>query len=353
VPVDPAELDARLQKTLEGKSVRQVTLCTSDLVRVPTAIGLVKPVIAMPHWVMQELSPDELSQIVLHELAHLRRWDDWTNLAQKVVKALLFFHPAVWWIEKKVSLEREMACDDAVIAETASPRAYAECLTRLAERTLVRRSMALAQAALGRIRQTSLRVAQILDVNRPVNAGRAWKPAVPLVTGFAMVCVFVISKAPRLVSFSDAGSSAVERAAVASFSVDAGSGHASAIPSANLHAVQATFQRQPVRAVPTGLKSRASHPSFERYERSAAIRDRLIEARNGRQSTGSLVRQANARMRDADVTAVALTETLFVVIQESATGSSDEPAYQIQLWRVMVLHPVVDPNSNRIPAKQT
>ena len=94
-----------------------------------------KPVVVVPGWVMQELSADELNQILLHELAHLRRWDDWTNLAQKVVKALFFFHPAVWWIEKRVSLEREMACDDAVIAETASPRAYAECLTHLAERT--------------------------------------------------------------------------------------------------------------------------------------------------------------------------------------------------------------------------
>ena len=115
---------------------------------------------------MQELSADELNQIVLHELAHLRRRDDWTNLAQKMVKALFFFHPAVWWIEQKMSLEREMACDDAVMAETASPRAYAECLAHLAEKTLIQRGVALAQAALGRIRQTSLRVAQILDGNR-------------------------------------------------------------------------------------------------------------------------------------------------------------------------------------------
>ena len=100
---------------------RAVALCTSDLVHVPTAIGLVKPAVVLPRWVMQELSADELNQILLHELAHLRRWDDWTNLAQKVVKALFFFHPAVWWIEKKVSLEREMACDDAVSGGNRQP----------------------------------------------------------------------------------------------------------------------------------------------------------------------------------------------------------------------------------------
>jgi len=67
---------------------------------------------------------------LLHEFAHLGRWDDWTNLAQKLVRTIFFFHPAVWWIEKRLSLEREMACDDVVLAETQNPRAYAECLSR-------------------------------------------------------------------------------------------------------------------------------------------------------------------------------------------------------------------------------
>jgi len=192
VPVDLTKLDARLQQTLaRNGSSRPVALCTSDRVHVPTAIGLIRPAVILPNWALQELSSDELNQILLHELAHLRRYDDWTNLAQKLVKALFFFHPAVWWIEKQVSLEREMACDDAVLAETARPRAYAECLAHLAEKTLLQRSMvhrtlaqrsvALAQAALGRVRQTSLRVAQILDVNRPTGRARSWKPAVSLV----------------------------------------------------------------------------------------------------------------------------------------------------------------------------
>jgi len=210
VPVDPAVVDIRLRETLaRNQSARPVSLYTSDRVHVPTAIGLVKPAVVLPGWVMQELSPDELNQILLHELAHLRRWDDWTNLTQKVVKALFFFHPAVWWIERRVSLEREMACDDAVLAETASPRAYAECLAHLAEKTLIQRSVALAQAALGRIRQTSLRVAQILDANRPAitssnsKMSGASKPAVSLVAGFAIVCVLGMSRAPKLVAFRD------------------------------------------------------------------------------------------------------------------------------------------------------
>ena len=114
---------------------RQVEILTSDLIHVPTALGFIRPAIILPSSLLEQLSPAELNQVLLHELAHLRRWDDWTNAVQKVVKALLFFHPAVWWIEERISLEREMACDDAVLAETSSPRAYAECLATLAEKS--------------------------------------------------------------------------------------------------------------------------------------------------------------------------------------------------------------------------
>jgi len=117
VPVDESLLNDDLLETLErNRGARSLLLCTSDRVEVPTAIGLVKPAVVLPKWLLEELPADELKQIVLHEVAHLRRFDDWTNLAQKIVKALLFFHPAAWWMEKELSLEREMACDDAVLA---------------------------------------------------------------------------------------------------------------------------------------------------------------------------------------------------------------------------------------------
>src|SRR5579871_821213 len=203
-PIDAATLDPLLRDTFQrSRSHRQVSLCTSDSVRVPTAIGLIKPAVVIPRWALQELSSEELNQILLHELAHLSRWDDWTNLFQQLVKAVFFFHPAVWWIERKVGLEREMACDDAVLAETASPRAYAECLAHLAERSFVERSVALAQAALGKVHQTSLRVAQILDANRP--AGRARRPVVSLVAAFALACAVFAARSPKLIAFQESG----------------------------------------------------------------------------------------------------------------------------------------------------
>jgi beta-lactamase regulating signal transducer with metallopeptidase domain len=201
--IDVASLDPRLRATLqEFQRVRPVTLCRSKRLQVPTAIGFVKPIIVIPSWALQELSTAELHSILIHELAHLRRWDDWTNLAQQVLKSLLFFHPAVWWIEDQLALEREMACDDAVLAETGNPRGYAQCLVSMAEKSFLRRGLALAQAAVNRMRQTSLRVSQILDTNRST-ATRVWKPALFSVAGFFVVCLVSLSHAPELVAFQD------------------------------------------------------------------------------------------------------------------------------------------------------
>jgi len=253
VPVDLAALDPLLQKTLaEFDSPRTVTLCVSDELRVPTAIGFTKPRVVIPSWTVEELSSLELNAILLHELAHLRRRDDWTNLIQKIVGALLFFHPAVWWIEKKLALEREMACDDLVLAETASPRAYAECLVSLAEKSFLRRGIALAQAAVDRLRSVSLRVTRILDVNRS-RATRVWSPAPVLVAGVSLVCVMVLSRAPtRLVSFGNGAASPSATNAMA-----AGDFQSSQMSQIGAQVVPAKLQVRPAE-VPTGARGSVS-----------------------------------------------------------------------------------------------
>ncbi len=355
VPVETAVLDTRLRATLErNQTPRRIALCTSHQVHVPTALGLARPAVVIPAWVLQELSADELNQILLHELAHLRRWDDWTNLAQKLVKALFFFHPAVWWIEKQISLEREMACDDAVLAETASPRSYAECLAHLAEKTLfqrsLQRSVALAQAALGRIRQTSQRVAQILDVNRDVHressSGRAWKPAVSLVAVFAVASVLCIARAPRLIAFHDVDSSIAPTSVAAASAVapPAGASTSSAVDSTS---PAAPFLTRPVPAkwgfTPAKAITLATHRKTATPEKSAVLQATTDEPR-----MDSMIHLTNA-----SAAPVAFTETLFVVVESSSDGPSNRPVVQIQWWRVVVLHPVADPDSSRIPPKRT
>jgi Zn-dependent protease with chaperone function len=341
VPIDSAVLDPRLRATLEnGRRSGPVRLCASDRVQVPTAIGLVSPLVIVPHWVIAELSPDELNQILLHEVAHLRRWDDWTNLAQKLVKALLFFHPAVWWIEKKVSLEREMACDDAVLAETARPRAYAECLTHLAEKTLIRRSLALAQAALGRVRQTSLRVAQILDANRPRASTRVWRSAVPLVAGFAIACALLASREPQLIAFRDVRLNA-RSSTFASRSL-------------GIPPIPAAFKTADVSASRMISKGHVARVALAKNKISSKPAPSGFEGLEK-----AFIAEQSASEPDLVHTtvynsaSVITTETVYLLLQKQAPGASHQPLYEIQVWRLTVYHPSPRPVSKESPHKET
>jgi beta-lactamase regulating signal transducer with metallopeptidase domain len=204
VALAPSNLPPSAQDLIaQFQSARQVEVCSSSAVTVPTAIGFFRPAILIPEWLLPDLSAEELEVILLHEFAHLQRWDDWTNLAQKLVRTVFFFHPAVWWIEKRLTLEREMACDDVVLSKTDSPQAYAECLVSLAEKNFVRRGLALAQAVVSHARETSLRLARILDGDR-ANSPRVFKPALGLLTVLVATCLIAIPHAPTVIAFENA-----------------------------------------------------------------------------------------------------------------------------------------------------
>lgn len=197
---------------LQHSSGRNIRLAVSESIKVPAAIGFWKPVIVLPAWTLQNFAPSELQPILIHELTHLQRRDDWTNLLQKIVRAIFFFHPAVWWIDSKLSLEREMACDDAVLANTVNPRAYASCLIDLLEKSCARRGWTMAQAAVHRARDLSVRIVQILDSKRPAST-RVWKPALALTSIFSLVCFGVSYCTPNLVAFRPAPSDSAARMA--------------------------------------------------------------------------------------------------------------------------------------------
>lgn len=198
------EMDPLLRQALNDfHASRRVKVCVSGELRVPTAIGFITPAVIIPRWALEELSPSELNAVLLHELGHLGRWDDWTNLAQKIVRAVLFFHPAVWWIDSRLTLEREMACDDLVLARTSDARAYAQCLVSVAERSFLRSGLALALAAVSRMRQTTARLARILDPNR-LNETRISKSALAGVTMAALMALVALPHMPTLVEFRNA-----------------------------------------------------------------------------------------------------------------------------------------------------
>ena len=104
---------------------------TSQLVTEAIAVGFFKPMILLPASWLTELPPDMLETIIVHELAHIRRGDLWVNLMQRVVEALLFYHPAVWWLSDRTRIERELCCDAIVVDITENPLRYAETLERV------------------------------------------------------------------------------------------------------------------------------------------------------------------------------------------------------------------------------
>ncbi|QNI34271.1 M56 family metallopeptidase [Alloacidobacterium dinghuense] len=208
--IDLSQLDPNIQKLFQNHS-RMARLAVSDRVKVPAAIGFWKPAIVLPSWTQRELAPDELKPILIHELTHLNRRDDWTNLLQKIVRAVFFFHPAVWWIDARLSIEREMACDDAVLANTGNARAYASCLIDLLEKSCERRGWTMAQAAVHRAKDLSLRITRILDAKRP-STTRVWKPALALTSVFSLACLCLSYCTPQLVAFGPAAHNTKEQA---------------------------------------------------------------------------------------------------------------------------------------------
>lgn len=342
--IDPSELDPVLQETLRCcRMKRSVELCTSEQVRVPTAIGLVRPAVVIPRWVMAELSAPELNQILLHELAHLRRRDDWTNLIQQVVRALFFFHPAVWWIEKIIALEREMACDEAVLAETDSPRAYAECLANLAEKSFVRRSLALAQAALGRIQQTSRRIAEILDVNRPKGSAGAWRPVVSLVAGFAIAFAVLGARTPRVVGFSNDQLPSADAHTGTVANSQGSSENASSPAMSPPTNASFTTSSPKIQIVPAKLSTGVNQHSRNLKAHTAAIHSEV-----SRPEVAKMVRVTSL---NSDF--VPFTETLFVVIEDGGNDLSNQPVYHIQMWHVLTFQQVLKAAGNKAPQKQT
>ncbi|MGH9663158.1 MAG: M56 family metallopeptidase, partial [Bryobacteraceae bacterium] len=180
---------------------RKIRLLVSSRVTTPLAVGFVRPAIVIPASLMERLTEPDLNQIVFHEAAHLARYDDWSNLAQKLIEALFCLHPVVYWIGRRLTLEREIACDDRVVASIGAPRSYAECLARLMEVMLFTRASALATGVAGGKPQISWRIELLLDRSRnfaPALQASRFALALAVLALFAMIA----GSAPELIALA-------------------------------------------------------------------------------------------------------------------------------------------------------
>src|SRR5204863_2273719 len=121
-----------------------VHVVESLTVDVPTVVGWMRPVILLPIAAVAALTPAQVEAILAHELAHIRRHDYAVNVLQTVAETLLFYHPAVWWISKRVRTEREHCCDDVAVGVCGDAVGYAGALAELESWRVASASMALA-----------------------------------------------------------------------------------------------------------------------------------------------------------------------------------------------------------------
>ncbi len=140
---------------------RAIRYCESLQLDAPAVAGWLRPVVLLPLCAVSGLTEAQLEAVIAHELAHIQRYDAFVNLFQVGVETLLFYHPAVWWIGKRVRVEREHCCDDVAVALCGNAVTYAHALTRMAE------SKAAPQLAMAANRSPLVeRIARVLGAGR-------------------------------------------------------------------------------------------------------------------------------------------------------------------------------------------
>jgi uncharacterized protein (TIGR03435 family) len=128
---------AAWQQTLDRLKARMrvsgpVRLLQSSLVQAPAVVGWLRPVVLAPMGALAALPAEQMEALLLHELAHIRRYDYLVNILQSAVEAVLFYHPAVWWVSGQMRAERELCCDDDAVSVSGDAVVYARALAELA-----------------------------------------------------------------------------------------------------------------------------------------------------------------------------------------------------------------------------
>jgi beta-lactamase regulating signal transducer with metallopeptidase domain len=176
---------------------RPVRLFASDDVVVPMTMGFIRPVIALPP-AAEFWDASQRSIVLMHELAHVRAGDWLFALVGRMVCALYWFHPGVWWISRRLHEDCELACDDHVIELGVRRSEYAELLVGAAD-CLVQCSMNPAMGAVALAERGGLRarLASILDaghVTRPLE--RQWVAVAAMATLIVAAPMSAVRLAP-------------------------------------------------------------------------------------------------------------------------------------------------------------
>jgi bla regulator protein blaR1 len=123
---------------------RDVGLRIVETLASPITAGWWRPVVLVPAALVARMPPELLEALLAHELAHVRRHDFLVNLLQNAVETLLFYHPAVWWLSRRIRHERELVADGIAVQLTGEPRRLALALSELEKMQFASQRVALA-----------------------------------------------------------------------------------------------------------------------------------------------------------------------------------------------------------------
>lgn len=168
---------ARLDRlALSGGVRRAVRLRIVSGIASPVTAGWWRPVVLVPAALVSGMPAHLLEALLAHELAHIRRHDYLVNLFQNLIEALLFYHPAVWWISRRIRVERELIADSIAARQLGEPRRLALALSELEKLQFSHQQ--LAQAANGG--DLMQRIKQLLCPDHAVRKANDWKAALPV-----------------------------------------------------------------------------------------------------------------------------------------------------------------------------
>ena len=178
-----AQVRASLRRSVRRGLVDAAPVVRAAAVDSPQVSGWRRPWLLVPRDLAERLAPAELDAVLLHELAHVRRGDLHWNLLQRLVLALLWFHPAAWRLQAGLARERERCCDVLALRHGASRAALARALVKLAEAATQARMRATPALALAfdMSRGDGLveRVRALVDLDTPAPAVTARQRVAP------------------------------------------------------------------------------------------------------------------------------------------------------------------------------
>lgn len=209
---------------------RRVQFRESNRLAAPAVVGWLRPIVFLPVSALTGLSDQQLRLVIAHELAHVRRWDTFVNLLQTAAETLLFYHPAVWWLNRTIRAEREHCCDDTALAVCPERVEYARALAFLAGlRAAPELAMAVHRGPL------AARVARILGASPRGGQGAGW--------GF--VCLVSALLAGHVLAQAHSGSrnDRIEKVSAETGEVVVSGGSGTAVPAASALTYAAALER--------------------------------------------------------------------------------------------------------------